>query len=352
MTQAAPSDDPIATLPDLYSVLTDLHCEPLWTMKGALTAEPTTKMVPHVWRYADLRESIVRAGDLISAEDADRRVIAMRNPGADDAQIARATDTLWAAIQMVLPGEVAPPHRHTPAALRYIVEGTGGYTIIDGVRCDMDAGDFLVTPNWTWHEHGNDGDGSMIWLDGLDVPMLHALHSVFAQFTGAPSNAPARAEPPVALGAGLVAPRWDGEESKTLVWKFADVTAAFDALRSQPGSRYDDLLLEYRDPRSGGPVLPTMGATMQLLRAGVRTEAHRHTPSAVCHVVRGSGASQLGDSLVEWGPGDTFAIPAWVPHRHHNHADEDAMLFSFTDEPALRSLGLVREEHVDDGAIG
>ena len=352
MSEVAHGDHPITTLPELYSVLTDLHCEPLWTMTGALTAEPSTTMVPHVWRYADLRGSIISAGDLISAADADRRVIAMRNPGADDDSIARATDTLWAAIQMVLPGEVAPPHRHTPAALRYIVEGAGGYTIIDGVRCAMDAGDFLVTPNWTWHEHGNDGDDDMIWLDGLDVPMLHALHSVFAQFTGAPSDAPVRPQPPVGLGAGLVAPRWNGEEPRTLVWKLRDVEAGFDALRSEPGSRYDDLLLEYRDPRSGGSVMPTMGAGMQLLRPGVRTDAHRHTPSVVYHVVRGSGASQVGDTLIEWGPGDTFAIPTWVAHDHRNPGDEDAMLFSFTEEPALRSLGLVREEHVADGTGG
>jgi gentisate 1,2-dioxygenase len=347
MTKAASGNHSVATLPDLYSVLQGLHCEPLWTMQGALTPEPSTTMVPHVWRYADLRGSIVSAGDLISAQDADRRVIAMRNPGADDDLIARATDTLWAAIQMVLPGEVAPPHRHTPAALRYIIEGAGGYTIIDGVRCEMDAGDFLVTPNWTWHEHGNDGDGTMIWLDGLDVPMLHALHSVFAQFTDPPSSAVTRPEPPVALGAGLVAARWDEQPRTTLVWKLRDVQAGFDALRSEPGSRYDDLLLEYRDPRSGGPVMRTMGAGMQLLRAGVRTETHRHTPSVVYHVVHGSGSSWIGDSVIEWGPGDTFAVPTWAPHRHHNPADEDAMLFSFTDEPALRSLGLVREEHVD-----
>ena len=352
MTEAASTDHTIATLSELYSVLTNLCCEPLWTMKGALTPEPTTAMVPHVWRYADLHECIVSAGNLISAEDADRRVIAMRNPGADDDLIARATDTLWSAIQMVLPGEVAPPHRHTPAALRYIIEGAGGYTVIDGVRCDMETGDFLVTPNWTWHEHGNDGDENMIWLDGLDVPMLHALHGVFAQFTDPPRATPPHPEPPMALGVGLLAPRWDGPGSRTLVWKFRDVEAGFLALRSEPGSRYDDLLLEYRDPRSGGAVVPTMGAAMQVLRPGIQTDAHRHTPSVIYHVVRGSGASQIGHTLIEWGPGDTFAVPTWVPHRHRNPGAEDAILFSFNDEPALSSLGLVREEHVDDGAAG
>lgn len=341
----------LATLPDLYAALQDLHCEPLWTMKGALTAEPSTAMVPYLWRYEDLRSSIVSAGALISAEDADRRVIAMRNPGADDDLVARATDTLWAAIQMVLPGEFAPPHRHTPAALRYIIEGSGGFTVIDGTRCDMEAGDFMVTPNWTWHEHGNDGTAEMLWLDGLDVPMLHALHTVFAQFDGAPSDDVPRPERPMALAAGLVEPRWLHEPCRTLVWKLRDVKAAFDAMRSDPGSRYDDLLLEYRDPRSPGPVTPTMLASMQLLRPGVSTDAHRHTPSVVYHVVEGSGESVIDGTTFRWAQGDTFAVPTWAAHRHRNLGDGDAMLFSFSDLPALQSLGLVREEHVDDSVL-
>ena len=162
----------IASLEDLYRTLPGRALAPLWTMQGALTAHPATKMVPHIWRWNDVRPLITRAGELISAQDADRRVLAYVNPGSGEHELARATDTLWAAVQLVLPGEVAPPHRHTPAALRFIVEGEDGYTVVDGDRLPMEVGDVTLTPNWTWHEHGNSGDGPMLWLDGLDVRLV------------------------------------------------------------------------------------------------------------------------------------------------------------------------------------
>jgi gentisate 1,2-dioxygenase len=128
------------------------------------------------------------------------------------------------------------------------------------------------------------------------------------------------------------------------VWKLADVIASLEELRDEPGSPYDDLVLEYRDPLTGGPVLTTLSASMQLLRPGVETRTHRHTASAVYHVVRGHGWSEVGDTRLRWGPGDTFALPYWAPHRHANPGDEDALLFSFSDEPALQALGVARRE--------
>jgi gentisate 1,2-dioxygenase len=316
----------ISTLEELYEVLPGRHCEPLWTMSGALTREPVTRMEPHLWAYAEARELVVRAGELISAQDAERRVLAFRNPGAAEHELARATDTLWAAIQLVLPGEVAPPHRHTPAALRYIIEGHGAYTVVDGQRLAMEAGDVVLTPNWAWHEHGHDGAGPMIWLDGLDLPLVHTLHLVFAEFDGVPEARDADTAPP-----------------PTLVYKLADADADFAARRAEEGSPYDDLIVEYRDPATGEPVLPTMSASMQLLRPCVRTRAHRHTASAVYHVVRGSGASEIGGRRVEWGKGDTFALPTWALHHHENPGPDDAVLFSFSDAPVLERLGLLRE---------
>jgi gentisate 1,2-dioxygenase len=317
----------ISTLEELYEVLPGRNYQPLWTIQGALTPEPATRMVPHLWRYEEARELIVRAGELISAEDADRRVLAFRNPGTADHELARATDTLWAAVQLVLPGEVAPPHRHTAAALRYIVEGAGAYTVVDGQRLAMEAGDVVLTPNWAWHEHGHDGDGPMIWLDGLDLPMVHTLRLVFAEFGGGEPSAPA--------------------DPRTLVYKLADADAAFAQRRAEEGSPYDDLIVEYRDPASGGPVLPTMSASMQLLRPGVRTRAHRHTASAVYHVVRGSGSSEIGGRQLEWSKGDTFALPTWALHHHENPGPDDAVLFSFSDAPALEPLGLLRDRADD-----
>jgi gentisate 1,2-dioxygenase len=335
--------DGIGSLEDLYATLPALNYEPLWTMKGALTPEPTTSMVPALWHYAEVRDLIVRAGELISAKDADRRVLAMKNPGCSPHEIARATDTLWTAMQLVLPGEVAPPHRHTAAALRYIVEGSGGYTVVDGRRVDMHKGDFLLTPNWSWHEHGHGGEGPMIWLDGLDMPMVSTLRLIFADFGGGPEATKPEAAAP--LRSGELKPRWAGaEQATTLVWKLDDVESALEELRDEHGSPFDDLIIEYRDPRTNGPVMTTMSAYMQLLRPGVETDAHRHTSSAVYHVVRGSGASVIDGERFDWVEGDTFALPTWAEHRHLNSGSGDALLFSFSDEPAVDALGLLREQ--------
>lgn len=338
----------IATLEELYRVLPQLDCEPLWTMSGALTPEPVTRMQAHLWRYADVKEVLERAGDLISAEDADRRVLAFRNPGTASSELARTTDTLWAALQLVLPGEVAPAHRHSPAALRYVIEGRGAYTAVDGVRYSMQPGDVLLTPNWSWHEHGHEGQGPMIWLDGLDLPLVHTLRLVFAQFGRVEAeHSQVRSSVPAALRAGSIAPTWLDRASPTLAYPLADVEAAFDELREGQGSPFDDLLLEYRDPTTNGPVLPTMAAFMQLLRPGVRTRRHRHTSSTVYHVVRGTGRSVVGSQEFAWGPGDTFAVPTWMEHEHVNPGSDDALLFSFSDLPVVEALGLYRETEAD-----
>jgi gentisate 1,2-dioxygenase len=331
----------IGSLEELYEALPALNYEPLWTIKGALTPEPATQMQPVLWHYDEVRALIMRAGELISAEDADRRVLAFKNPGTSDHEIARSTDTLWAAMQLVLPGEVAPPHRHTAAALRFIVEGSGGYSVVEGRRVDMQRGDFVLTPNWTWHEHGHAGEGPMIWLDGLDLPMTNTLKLIFAEFGG--EGPAARTLPGTALRSGEVKPRWDSApDAPTLIWRFADVEAALEEFRDDDGSPYDDLIVEYQDPQTGGPVMPTLSAYMQLLRPGVETKPHRHTSSAVYHVARGSGTSIISGQRFDWSEGDTFALPTWAEHQHRNPSGEDALLFSFSDEPAIRALGLLR----------
>jgi gentisate 1,2-dioxygenase len=320
----------VASLEELYAALPALDLEPLWTVRGALTPTPATRMVPHVWRYDDVRQAILVAGDLISAEDADRRVLAFKNPGTAAHEVPRTSDTLWAAIQMVLPGEVAPPHRHSPAALRFVIEGSGAYTAVDGRRYALEPGDVCITPSWSWHEHGHEGEGPMLWLDGLDLPMVSTLRLGFAEFEGGPEVAESDA-------AGAA-------DQPSMLWKLEDVRAALSTLRDGPADPFDDVIFEYTDPATGGPLLQTISAFAQTLRARCETQEHRHSSSAVYHVVEGEGSTVVDGQELRWGPRDTFVVPTWARHHHVNDTAQDALLFSFTDAPLVDALGLLRED--------
>lgn len=325
-----------------YARLAANHYSPLWTLMGGLGPEPTTTLVPHIWRYAEARELMVEAGDVVPLEDALRRVLGFRNPGSLAHQRTGATDTLWAALQLVLPGEVAPAHRHTPSALRFIVEGAGAYTVVNGQRVAMEEGDFLLTPNGHWHEHGHLGDGPVIWLDGLDSPLVSRLNQYVLDEEDDLQQVDA--DLPAPFVNGMIAKHWGSpaKVAQPLVYKLADALEVIEHLRDGEGDPFDDIVVEYRNPISGGSVMTTIAAFLQLVRPGVDTRAHRHTHSTVYHVVRGSGHSVIAGERVEWTKGDTIAVPLWYEHSHHNHSSEDAILFSYTDKPAVEALGLGR----------
>ncbi|MCP9487468.1 MAG: cupin domain-containing protein [Gaiellaceae bacterium MAG52_C11] len=331
-----------------YAGLDRFNVRPLWRQPGLLPDEPQSKASPHVWRYQELREQLLRAGAVIDAEEAERRVLMLVNPGLDG--LAAATANLYAGLQLVLPGEVAPAHRHAASALRFVIEGSGAYTAVNGERQIMEPGDLVLTPNWAWHDHGNESDGPMIWLDGLDLPMINSLEANFfdrssesSQELTRPDNASRH------LYTGRLSPTWETWSepySPVFGYPWAETERALDDLAATGvGSATDGVLLEYINPRTGGPVLPTLGCRIQSLSPGRHTAAHRHTASAVYHVVRGRGASVVGGETLEWRQHDTFAVPGWAVHEHVNGSDDDvAVLFSFTDEPVLRALGYLREE--------
>jgi gentisate 1,2-dioxygenase len=322
---------------------------PLWTRyHQMLTPTPRGKARPYLWRYADLRPHLLRAGELISTREAERRVLMLLNPGLDGA--AAATSTLFAGMQLILPGEIARAHRHSPAAIRVIVEGHGAYTAVDGERCFMEPGDLILTPPWSWHDHGNDTAAPMIWLDGLDLPLVGALDAIFTEY--APTEQYGITKPDDVStrlyhqpGLRPASERGSGRSSPLLSYKWTRTAAALAALPASATTLYDDLLLEYTNPYTGGSVLPTMGCTAQLLRPGVRTRAHRHASSSVYLVIQGQGYSIIEGQRFAWEPGDVFAIPSWACHEHANRSDtEAAALFAFTDAPVMHALGLYREE--------
>lgn len=334
-----------------YAGLPEFHVAPLWKDLGTLlTKEPKVKAVPHLWRYEEVRPRLMEAGEVVTAEEAERRVLMLVNPGLDGK--AAATNILYAGLQLVLPGEIAGPHRHAQSALRFIVEGSGAYTTVDGERTLMEVGDMVLTPNWAPHDHGNESDEPMIWLDGLDIPLVLAMEAgFFADLGDEPQELtkPLDASAHLLAGGRLNPPQqqrsWDKPYSPVVNYPWKQTEKALkETAADTKGTATDGVIFEYTNPYTGGPVMPTLGAYIQLLAPGMHTDAHRHTASAVYHVARGSGYSIVDGQKIEWEEKDTFAVPNWSVHEHVNGSNADeAILFSFTDDPVLRPLGLYRE---------
>ena len=330
-----------------YGDLEALNMAPLWTRPEA-PEEPRSKLLPYRWRWSEMRPQAMRALELVGTQEAERRVICCVNPGTGGG----ATKTLVANVQVVGPGEIARAHRHTAAALRFIIESTGGYTVVNGDTIPMLPGDLVLTPNWTWHDHANDSDSPMLWLDGLDSPLVGTLEAGFQEQY--PEESQKTREDVdsslVRYGYAALKPAWEtaGEDRNSPLWHYpwSQTQVALDRLaEGAAGSAADGVILEYTNPSNGGPVMPTIGCYAQVLRPGERTGRHRHTNSSVYHVVEGQGATVADGETLEWDVKDVFVVPGWAWHEHVNlSSSHAAYLFSFTDEPVFRALGLYREE--------
>lgn len=341
-----------------YDALEASEMGPLWTVANRIEPwHPVPQSVPMIWRWADVRPAILRAVDLVTAEAAGRRVIMLVNPGRREQ--SAAVGLLYSGIQVMKAGECATAHKHMASALRFIMEGTGAYTIVDGERMTLGANDFVLTPNGTWHEHGVDAAGSTcIWQDGLDIPLMNALDANFYTVHPELHQKTNRTDSSARLyGAGFVQPSdlrrgWDKPYSPLLKFEWAPTYEALSkAAGASDGSPYDGIIMEYVNPLTGGPVMPTIGAAMQLLRPGEHTKAHRHTGSSVYHVAKGSGFSVIDGTRFDWRERDIFVVPSWAVHEHANASErDDACLFSFTDLPVMRALGIYAEEaYADNG---
>jgi gentisate 1,2-dioxygenase len=345
----------VETTPELEEYYRDLesaNLAPLWTtLATSMPDEPQPRAIPFLWKYQDVRPRLIRAGELVRPEQANRRVIMLINPGLK--QEISASSTLYANIQMVLPGEIAPAHRHSQAALRFIMEGGGGYTAVEGEKTLMYPGDLVLTPSWTWHDHGNETDVPIIWQDGLDVPLVAALEGTFFQaFTGMqhPNTRPVDASAREYHQGGLrpTWQKWDKPYSPMLNYSWAETRETLHEMaREAPGTPWDAVYMEYVNPFTGGPIMPTIGANAQLLRPGEHTQAHRHTMDVVYQAVEGSGSTIINGMRFDWEKNDIFVVPKWAFHEHANHSKtDDACLFSYNDQPVMNSLGLYREEEL------
>lgn len=344
--------------PELVSYYQDLEkfeAGALWTVANKIEPwEPSSASVPVLWRYQDLREHVLRSVALVTPEKAGRRVIYLNNPGRRD--VSAAVGWLYSGLQVMHPGECASTHRHSASALRFIMEGRGAYTIVDGHKMTLGANDFVLTPNGTWHEHGvEEGGTPCIWQDGLDIPFVNAMeanfyevHPELHQQVAFPVNDSTQTW----AGTALLPHGHTWSKSYSPLFKY-EWEPTYESLRRlarvSEGSKFDGVLMHYVNPMTGGPVMPTIGASMQLLRPGQQTQAHRHTGSYLYQVAKGEGYSVINGQRFDWRERDIFCVPSWAWHEHANtQATEDACLFCFSDLPVMKALGLYREQALQD----
>jgi len=262
---------------------------------------------------------------LITAREAERRVLMLENPGFPGG--SRVTQSVYAGLQLVLPGEFTNSHRHVAAALRFIIEGEGAYTAVDGQRVSMHPGDLILTPSWTFHDHGNSGNSPVVWLDGLDIPIVNFFDSSFAEHLPDEVNQNDEATQTAV-------------ESGSPAFSFPYALAR-KALQDKPVDPCHGAKIEYLNA-AGASVTPTLGASLQLLPAGFKGAQYRSTDSTVFCVAEGRGSSRIGDHAFEWAARDIFVVPSWCSVSHD--ATEETVLFSFSDRPAQKALGLWREQ--------
>jgi len=334
----------------LYADLAAADLQPLWVQPGLLTLTPG-RLTPHIWRWKTLRDLAERSGDLVGIDrGGDRRVLSLSHP--DLGGLPFATHTLWGAVQFLGGGELAPAHRHTPAALRFVLEGSGVWTLVNGDPLHMAPGDLVLTPSWTWHEHHNPGTEPMIWFDGLDLPLVRSLDAMFFEPGGEEltsyERTPVSHTEHLYSGAGLlpageqaaVEDPASGRSSRLLAYRWPSVDAALARLIETTGRRA--VSVRYADPATGRDIMPTLRAEVHRVLAGHRTRTVRTVGSGIWVVFRGSGATVIDGRRFRWTMGDMFVTPSWAAVDHE--ADGDADLFLLSDRPVLEALGLARAE--------
>ncbi|MEJ2171316.1 MAG: cupin domain-containing protein [Woeseiaceae bacterium] len=326
------------------------------------TPSPVSVAVPYSWSYSDARERLMSLSSLLTQEEAERRNINYVNPALKEFMPAAALPTLRGGIQLLLPDEKAYAHRHSANAFRLVLEApdTGAYTTVEGSRLPMSKGDLILTPNWTWHDHHNEGNSHVIWYDGLDVLMAYWIGGVFYEemkdVTGDEYQSVLRESTSVtaAYGPGLVHrkqmyPDHIPVSDNTLIYyPYGKARQLLTDLADDgAGDPHEGVLVEYVNPLNNGPVFPSMGASIRLIRGKSTVEAMHRTENVIFITMEGSVTFHLPDNqTLTTQPHDVTAIPSWVPYSITNTENEPAVLVSQTDRPVFKALGFYREAAV------
>lgn len=299
---------------------------------------------PYLWNWDDVHDGLMKAKDTVGIDMAERRAVRLINPHAPTNSTSR---TLQLTFSIVNPAEVATTHRHNMAAIRFVVQGKGAYTTVEGERFLMEEGDLILTPNWTWHDHFNGSDKPIVWLDGLDGPLIQSFNALFFEMYEKDVQEVTRREGQSARPLGFArSPKTTGTERQGLPFRYSwnETYESLKTLGETENDPFDGVLLRYVNPMTGGFTLPTMSCEIQALNGGLKTRLHRHTSTALYHVFRGRGRTKVGEGYLEWKKGDSFVIPLWQWHGHENLSEEEAILFSMNDRPVMEALQLYREE--------
>lgn len=324
---------------NLAAAWSEAHIRPLWQMP----LPPATSSAACLWEWQNVEPLVLEALNVTSPDAIERRVLSLVDPAAGEFELYTTTN-INAGLQILKPGESARPHRHSMNALRFVLNGSGATTTVNGTTCDMAEGDLLITPGWAWHEHRHAGDAPIVWLDVLDVP----LHRYFGtdRFEPGPARSLPELPSPRAFASANVVPMAVEQQGSTPVFYYP-LGEATAALREAPVGPDRARRVRYINPFTGGPVMSTLDCYLIALDPNVETVAFRTTANAVCAVVAGQGSTDAGDTHFAWSRRDVFSLPhgQWVRHRAQT---EDAVLFLVTDRDVYRRLDILTEEYALD----
>ena len=331
---------------DYRAALGEAMVGPLWPqMRNALPHHaPVPVTTTRLWTYAQIRPLLLEAGKLTPVEKAERRVLFLADPARGPSSM-QVTSTLYLGMQLLLPGEKAPAHKHTPSAASIIVEGQGAYTIVDGEKLPMQEGDIILTPGGCWHDHGHEGQEPVIWLDALDLPLFITLDGSYAVEAElqAPRNRPDSSQVEY-RAAGLVPPRRRDQPAPKfpqMRYPWERTEGALRHLAQHNGQ--EAVELDFINPETGESCLPVMGFTAMMLRPGQTLRPPLRSSSAAFHVVRGSGTASINGQTHHWTTKDTFSAPTFARIELHNPCTEPAFMIRIHDTPLQEKLGYYEE---------
>lgn len=333
---------------DYRDDLTKHNLLPLWPNLRAKVppGKPIRHSEPVLWRYDDVRPLLLKAGELTPIEKAERRVLALANPGLGLSNMM-ATPSIYIGMQLINPGETAPNHKHTPSAIRCVVEGSGGFTTVQGEKCPMEKGDLILTPAGMWHEHGHEGKGPVIWMDALDLPLVYYLEASYSvegpsqPLRNAPDSSQTRYR-----RAGLVPYASLGRTRAPYPltrYPWTEVRESLLAL-AQDVPAGEPVWLAYVNPETGMECLPVLGFSAFMVRGGETVRTARRSCSAVAHVIEGEGEADVDGTALAFGENDTFVLPTHANLTVTNRSGRNPLfLFVVDDAPLQRKLGFYEE---------